>query len=140
MTETDAARDGLTPAARRALAAFVAHLRDERGLSPHRVAACRRDATPVPRVRRQGGVTDPAAVEPLLLRRFLALQRTRGLAAPRSRARARRCAPCSGSCRGAGWWPRTRRPRSGSRGPRKLPVVLKPGRRVAANGDATTEP
>ena len=43
MNGNPAAADGLAPAARRALAAFVAHLRDERGLSPHTVAAYRRD-------------------------------------------------------------------------------------------------
>src|SRR5688500_4314395 len=37
--------DGLAPAARHGLEAFVAHLRDERGLSVHTVAAYRRDMT-----------------------------------------------------------------------------------------------
>jgi site-specific recombinase XerD len=73
--------DGLAPAARHALEAFVAHLRDERGLSVNTVAAYRRDMTQFLQFAGRGGVTDPAQVEPLLLRRFLALQRTRGLAA-----------------------------------------------------------
>ena len=73
--------DGLAPAGRDALEAFVAHLRDERGLSGHTVAAYRRDLTQFLQFAGRAGVTDPAEVEPLLLRRFLALQRTRGLAA-----------------------------------------------------------
>jgi integrase/recombinase XerC len=73
--------DGLAPVGRDALEAFVAHLRDERGLSGHTVAAYRRDLTQFLQFAGRAGVTDPAEVEPLLLRRFLALQRTRGLAA-----------------------------------------------------------
>jgi integrase/recombinase XerC len=73
--------EGLAPAARHALEAFVAHLRDERGLSAHTVAAYRRDVTQFLQFAGRAGVTDPREVEPLLLRRFLALQRTRGLAA-----------------------------------------------------------
>jgi integrase/recombinase XerC len=73
--------EGLAPAARHALEAFVAHLRDERGLSTHTVAAYRRDMTQFLQFAGRAGVTDPGQVEPLLLRRFLALQRTRGLAA-----------------------------------------------------------
>src|SRR4029453_11414551 len=72
--------DGLAPAARHALEAFVAHLRDERGLSANTVAAYRRDMTQFLQFAGRGGVTDPAQADPLLLRRFLALQRTRGLA------------------------------------------------------------
>src|SRR5262245_21322502 len=68
--------DGLAPAGRDALEAFVAHLRDERGLSAHTVAAYRRDLTQFLQFGGRAGVTDPAEVEPLLLRRFLALQRT----------------------------------------------------------------
>jgi integrase/recombinase XerC len=73
--------DGLAPVGRDALEAFVAHLRDERGLSGHTVAAYRRDLTQFLQFAGRAGVTDPAEVEPLLLRRFLSLQRTRGLAA-----------------------------------------------------------
>jgi integrase/recombinase XerC len=75
----------------------------------------------------RAGVTDPAQVEPLLLRRFLALQRTRGLAAA-SIARkaaalrtgfrflARRGLVADDPAAGLGV----------PRGPRRLPVVLKP--------------
>src|ERR671936_2417984 len=72
--------DDLAPLHRHAVAAFVAHLRDERGLSPNTVAAYERDVTQFLRFAARAGVTDPADVEPLLLRRFLALLRTRGLA------------------------------------------------------------
>jgi tyrosine recombinase XerC len=128
MNGNPAAADGLAPAPRRALAAFVAHLRDERGLSPHTVAAYQRDAAQFLAFAARAGVTDPAAVEPLLLRRFLALQRTRGLAAS-SIARkgavlralfrflARRGLVAEDPAAGLGV----------PRGPRRLPVVLKPG-------------
>ena len=118
MNGNPAAADGLAPAARRALAAFVAHLRDERGLSPHTVAAYQRDAAQFLGFAARAGVTDPAAVEPLLLRRFLALQRTRGLAASSIARKAPCCAPCSASSRAVGWWPRTRRPGSAFPGDR----------------------
>jgi len=120
--------DGLAPAARHALEAFVAHLRDERGLSSNTVAAYRRDMTQFLQFAARGGVTNPAQVEPLLLRRFLALQRTRGLAAAsiarkaaalRSGFRflARRGLVADDPAAGLGV----------PRGPRRLPVVLKPG-------------
>jgi integrase/recombinase XerC len=121
-----AATDDLAPLAAQAVAMFVAHLRDERGLSPHTVAAYRRDVTQFLSFAGRAGVTDPAAVEPLLLRRFLALQRTRGLAAS-SIARkgaalrtlfrflARRGLVAEDPAAGLGV----------PRGPRKLPVVLK---------------
>jgi site-specific recombinase XerD len=110
------------------LEAFVAHLRDERGLSAHTVAAYQRDLTQFLRFAGRAGVSDPAGVEPLLLRRFLALQRTRGLA-PASIARkgaalrsafrffARRGLVPDDPAAGLGV----------PRGPRRLPVVLKPG-------------
>jgi integrase/recombinase XerC len=120
--------DGLAPMGRDALEAFVAHLRDERGLSGHTVAAYRRDLTQFLQFAGRAGVTDPAEVEPLLLRRFLALQRTRGLAAA-SIARkgvalrtafrflARRGLVPDDPANGLGV----------PRGPKRLPVVLKPG-------------
>ena len=128
MTGTRAASDDLAALADHAVAAFVAHLRDERGLSPHTVAAYQRDVTQFLSFAGRAGVTDPAAVEPLLLRRFLALQRTRGLAAS-SIARkgvalrtlfrflARRGLVAEDPAAGLGV----------PRGPRKLPVVLKAG-------------
>jgi integrase/recombinase XerC len=118
----------LGPAARHALEAFVAHLRDERGLSAHTVAAYRRDVNQFLTFAARAGVTDPALVEPLLLRRFLALQRTRGLAAA-SIAR-------KGAALRACFRFLVRRGLVGDdpaaalgvpRGSRRLPVVLKPG-------------
>ena len=119
--------DGLAPAARHALEAFVAHLRDERGLSVHTVMAYRRDLIQFLQYAGRAGVTDPGQVEPLLLRRFLALQRTRGLAAA---SIARKAAALR-----AGFRFLARRglvtedPAAGlgvPRGPKRLPVVLKP--------------
>jgi integrase/recombinase XerC len=119
--------DGLAPASRHALEAFVAHLRDERGLSGHTVAAYRRDMTQFLQFAGRAGVTDPAQVEPLLLRRFLALQRTRGLAAA---SIARKAAALRSGFR---FLARRRLvpddPAAGlgvPRGPKRLPVVLKP--------------
>jgi site-specific recombinase XerD len=119
--------EGLAPAARHAMEAFVAHLRDERGLSANTVAAYRRDLIQFFQFAGRAGVADPAAVEPLLLRRFLALQRTRGLAAA---SIARKAAALR-----TGFRFLARRglvgddPAAGlgvPRGPKRLPVVLKP--------------
>jgi integrase/recombinase XerC len=119
--------EGLGPAVRHALEAFVAHLRDERGLSAHTVAAYRRDLTQFLRFAGRAGVSDVGQVEPLLLRRFLALQRTRGLAAS---SIARKAAALRAAFRFL-----ARRgfvaddPAAGlgvPRGPKRLPVVLKP--------------
>ena len=119
--------DGLAPAVRHALDAFVAHLRDERGLSGHTVAAYRRDLTQFLQFAGRAGIAEVDQVEPLLLRRFLALQRTRGLA-PSSIARkaaalrsgfrflARRGFVADDPAAGLGV----------PRGPKRLPVVLKP--------------
>jgi integrase/recombinase XerC len=119
--------EGLAPAARHAVEAFVGHLRDERGLSLHTVAAYRRDMTQFLQFAGRAGVTDPNQVEPLLLRRFLALQRTRGLAAA---SIARKAAALRTGFRflaRRGLVPDD--PAAGlgvPRGPKRLPVVLKP--------------
>ena len=119
--------EGLAPAARHGLEAFVAHLRDERGLSVHTVTAYRRDMTQFLQFAGRAGVNDPAQVEPLLLRRFLALQRTRGLAAA---SIARKAAALRTGFRflaRRGLVPDD--PAAGlgvPRGPKRLPVVLKP--------------
>jgi integrase/recombinase XerC len=118
--------DGLAPAPRHALEAFVAHLRDERGLSAHTVSAYRRDMTQFLQFAGRAGVTDPAQVEPLLLRRFLALQRTRGLAAA---SIARKAAALRTGFRFLARRGLVADPAAGlgvPRGPRRLPVVLKP--------------
>jgi integrase/recombinase XerC len=90
------------------------------------VDAYRGDMTQFLQFAGRAGVTDPARVEPLLLRRFLALQRTRGLAAA-SIAR-------KGVALRTGFRFLARRglvpddPAAGlgvPRGPKRLPVVLK---------------
>jgi len=121
-------RDELAPEVGHAVDLFVAHLRDERGLSPNTVAAYERDVVQFFRFAARAGVTEPSGVEPLLLRRFLALLRTRGLA-PSSMARkgaalracfkylARRGLVAASPASDLGT----------PRGPRRLPVVLKQG-------------
>ncbi|MBW3603150.1 MAG: site-specific integrase, partial [Actinobacteria bacterium] len=68
----------MTPAAplpaawRRAVGVFADHLRDERMLSAHTVAAYRRDSAQLAAFCASAGIVDPAEVEPLVLRRHLA--------------------------------------------------------------------
>jgi site-specific recombinase XerD len=64
--------DVMSPAWRHALAAFVTHLRDERGLAEHTVAAYERDARQLAGFCDAFGIVDPDEVEPLVLRRWLA--------------------------------------------------------------------
>ena len=119
--------DGLAPAARHGLEAFVAHLRDERGLSVHTVAAYQRDMTQFLQFAGRAGVTDPAQVEPLLLRRFLALQRTRGLAAASISRKAAALRTGFRFLARRGLVPDNPAASLGvPRGPKRLPVVLKP--------------
>jgi site-specific recombinase XerD len=120
--------DGLAPVGRVALEAFVAHLRDERGLSGHTVTAYRRDLTQFLQFAGRAGVTDPAEVEPLLLRRFLALQRTRGLAAASIARKGVALRTAFRFFARRGFVPDD--PATGlgvPRGPKRLPVVLKQG-------------
>ncbi len=70
----------LAPLARHAVDAFLAHLRDERWLAGNTVAAYERDVVQFFRFAGRARVTDPGAVDPLLLRRFLAQLKARGLA------------------------------------------------------------
>ena len=119
--------DGLAPAARHGLEVFVAHLRDERGLSAHTVVAYRRDMTQFLQFAGRAGVTDPARVEPLLLRRFLALQRTRGLAAASISRKAAALRTGFRLLARRGLVPEDPAAGLGApRGPKRLPVVLKP--------------
>ena len=120
--------EGLGPVARDGLEAFVAHLRDERGLSVHTVAAYRRDMVQFLQFAGRAGVTDPAQVEPLLLRRFLALQRTRGLAAASIARKAAALRTAFRFLARRGLVPDNPAADLGvPRGPKRLPVVLKPG-------------
>jgi integrase/recombinase XerC len=126
MAETSTPPEELAPAARHALDAFVAHLRDERGLSSNTVAAYQRDAVQFFGFAARAGVSDPAAVDPLLLRRFLALQRTRGLAASSLARKGAALRACFRFLARRGLVPGD--PAAGlgvPRGPKRLPVVLK---------------
>jgi site-specific recombinase XerD len=91
------------------------------------VAAYQRDLTQFLQFAGRAGVTDPNQVEPLLLRRFLALQRTRGLAAS---SIARKAAALRSAFRylaRRGFVPDDPAAGLGApRGPKRLPVVLKP--------------
>src|SRR6266536_360313 len=75
------ADEALAPLAQHAVDAFLAHLRDERGLAANTVVAYERDVVQFFRFAARARVTDPDGVDPLLLRRFLAQLATRGLAA-----------------------------------------------------------
>lgn len=70
----------LPPAWAHALAAFGAHLRDERGLARHSVDAYERDARQLAGFCADFAITDPAEVEPLVLRRYLAALAAEGYA------------------------------------------------------------
>ncbi|HEY2960045.1 MAG TPA: tyrosine recombinase XerC [Actinomycetota bacterium] len=118
----------LPPRSRRALDAFVAHLRDERGLSPNTVAAYELDVTQFLRFAARAGVDDPDRVDALLLRRFLALQRTRGLAASSLGRKAAALRTCFRYLARRGLVAADPAAELGTpRGPRRLPVVLKQG-------------
>ncbi|HEX6677779.1 MAG TPA: tyrosine recombinase XerC [Actinomycetes bacterium] len=118
--------EALAPLARHALDTFVAHLRDERGLSPNTVAAYERDVTQFLRFAARAGVVDPGRVDPLLLRRFLALLRTRGLAASSLGRKAAALRVCFRYLARRGLVATDPAAELGTpRGPRRLPVVLK---------------
>jgi len=118
--------EALAPLARHALDTFVAHLRDERGLSPNTVAAYERDVTQFLRFAARAGVEDPGRVDPLLLRRFLALLRTRGLAASSLGRKAAALRACFRYLARRGLVAADPAAELGTpRGPRRLPVVLK---------------
>jgi tyrosine recombinase XerC len=129
MMEAMADRSGpeeLAPLARHALEVFVAHLRDERGLSPNTVVAYERDVAQFLRFAARAGVGDPGRVDPLLLRRFLALLRTRGLAASSLGRKAAALRTCFRYLARRGLVAADPAAQLGTpRGPRRLPVVLK---------------
>jgi integrase/recombinase XerC len=116
----------LPPLARHAVDTFVAHLRDERGLSGNTVAAYERDTVQFFRFAGRGGVTDPAAVDALLLRRFLAQLKTRGLADSSIARKAAALRACFRLLVRRGLVPSNPAAALGApRGARRLPVVLK---------------
>jgi integrase/recombinase XerC len=69
------------------IARFVGHLANERRTSPHTIASYRRDLEAFAKSCAAQAVTDPAAVDAELVRRFAAARHRAGLA-PRSIARA----------------------------------------------------
>lgn len=77
----DRAKDALPPPWRRALRAFESALAHEQGLRPRSVDAYVRDATQLATWCDGFGIVDPDEVAPLVLRRFLAELRERGLVA-----------------------------------------------------------
>jgi site-specific recombinase XerD len=116
----------LPPLSRHAVDTFVAHLRDERGLSGNTVAAYERDTVQFFRFAGRGGVTDPAAVDALLLRRFLAQLKTRGLAGASIARKAAALRACFRLLVRRGLVPSNPAADLGApRGARRLPVVLK---------------
>jgi len=120
------AADDLAPLLRHAVGLFVAHLRDERGLSANTVAAYERDVVQFFRFAGRAGVTDPGGVEPLLLRRFLALLRTRGLAASSMARKGAALQACFRYLARRGLVAASPAADLATpRGPRRLPVVLK---------------
>jgi integrase/recombinase XerC len=105
---------------------FLAHLRDERGLSANTVAAYERDVVQFFRFAGRAKVVDPAAVDSLLLRRFLAQLRTRGFAASSVARKAAALRACFRLLVRRGLVPSNPAADLGApRGPRRLPVVLK---------------
>jgi integrase/recombinase XerC len=120
--------EDLAPGARHAVDLFVVHLRDERGLSANTVAAYERDVMQFFRFAARAGVNDPARVEPLLLRRFLALLRTRGLAASSLARKGAALRTCFRYLARRGLVAASPAADLGTpRGPRRLPMVLKQG-------------
>jgi site-specific recombinase XerD len=116
----------LPPLARHAVDTFIAHLRDERGLSGNTVAAYERDTVQFFRFAGRGGVTDPAVVDALLLRRFLAQLKTRGLADSSIARKAAALRACFRLLVRRGLVPSNPAADLGApRGARRLPVVLK---------------
>ena len=116
----------LAPRVRYAVDAFVAHLRDERGLSPNTVAAYDRDVTQFFRFAARAGVDDAGQVDSMLLRRFLALLRTRVLAASSLGRKAAALRVCFKYLARRGLVAADPAAGLGTpRGPRRLPVVLK---------------
>jgi integrase/recombinase XerC len=104
----------------------MAHLRDERGLSANTVAAYQRDVLQFFRFAARARVTDPAAVDQLLLRRFLAQLRTRGLADSSIARKAAALRACFRVLARRGLVPANPAADLGApRRPRRLPVVLK---------------
>jgi integrase/recombinase XerC len=117
-----------TAAARQAIDSFVAHLRDERGLSRHTVDAYERDAVQFFTFAARAGHGDPGVVTQRLLRRFLASLRTRGMTGSTLRRKAAALRTCFRYLEGRGLIDDDPAAALGSpKIERRLPVVLKEG-------------
>jgi site-specific recombinase XerD len=111
---------------RHAVDTFLAHLRDERGLAGNTVAAYERDVVQFFRFAARARVIDPASVDALLLRRFLAQLRTRGFADSSVARKAAALRACFRLLVRRGLIPANPAADLGApRGARRLPVVLK---------------
>jgi site-specific recombinase XerD len=120
------ATEPLSDLVRHGVERFVAHLRDERGLSGNTVAAYQRDVLQFFRFAARARVTDPAAVDQLLLRRFLAQLRTRGLADTSIARKSAALRACFRLLSRRGLIPTNPAADLGApRGPKRLPLVLK---------------
>jgi tyrosine recombinase XerC len=120
------AAEELAPLARHAVEVFLAHLRDERGLAANTVAAYERDVVQFFRFAGRARVVDPGAVDALLLRRFLAQLRTRGLADSSVARKAAALRACFRLLARRGLVASNPAADLGApRGARRLPVVLK---------------
>ena len=118
--------EALAPLAQHAVDAFLAHLRDERGLAANTVVAYERDVVQFFRFAGRARVLDPATVDALLLRRFLAQLKTRGLADSSVARKAAALRACFRLLVRRGLVPSNPAADLGApRGPRRLPVVLK---------------
>lgn len=123
---TPATDEALPALARHAVDTFVAHLRDERGLAANTVDAYERDVVQFFGFAGRARVIDPAAVDALLLRRFLAQLKTRGLADSSIARKAAALRACFRLLVRRGLVPSNPAADLGApRGPRRLPVVLK---------------
>ena len=112
--------------ARHGVDTFIAHLRDERGLAANTVVAYERDVVQFFRFAARARVTDPDGVDPLLLRRFLAQLRTRGLAASSIARKAAALRACFRLLARRGLVASNPAADLGTpRGPRRLPGALK---------------
>ena len=115
------------PSAQSAIAAFVAHLRDERGLSSNTIAAYQGDLQQFFAFAAGAGRPSPEDADPMLLRRYLAHLHGRGLAAASLQRKVATLRACFRFLRRRGVV--TDDPAAlleAPKGERRLPVVLKP--------------
>ena len=108
-----------------ALAGFLAHVRDERGCSPHTVRAYRGDVGSLLRTVAHAGVTEPSGITLPMLRSWLAGQASGGRARATIARRAASARAFTGWCHRRGLAPTDPGDRlSSPQVPRSLPTVL----------------